>query len=229
MYYGTCFLCGKLGTLEEHHVFPASLRNKSELYGLKVGLCGESCHRTGRRSAHGSRETANALKSHMQTKWMIENHASVHEFRLEFYKNYLDPEVYVDERKYPMNIAALSGRLVADPELRYTSTSKPVATFTIAVDRPGTKDKTDFISCVAWDKKAEFVSKYFKKGQRIEASGVLTTRSYEDSDNKKRKVTEVRCDQIFFGESKKQDEPQYTGTTGSFHELDASEDEELPF
>ena len=55
---------------------------------------------------------------------------------------------------------------------------------------------------MAWEKKAEFVARYFKQGKRIEASGVLTTRTYE-KNGVKRKRTEVRCDQVFFGESKK--------------------------
>lgn len=94
MYYGTCFLCGKVGWLEEHHVFPAALRNKSEKHGLKVGLCGDSCHRNGKRAAHQCRETADALKQFMQTRWMIQHRASVEEFRREFGKNYLELDQY---------------------------------------------------------------------------------------------------------------------------------------
>lgn len=60
MRYGTCFLCGKTGWLEEHHVYPGPFRDKSEKYGLKVGLCGESCHRNGRYAAHQCRETSDA-------------------------------------------------------------------------------------------------------------------------------------------------------------------------
>lgn len=114
----------------------------------------------------------------------------------------LELDYYDDERSYPMNIIAISGRLTRDPELRTTPNGKPVVEFTVAVDRPGVKDQTDFIDCVAWEKKAEFVARYFKQGKRIEASGVLTTRTYE-KNGAKRKRTEVRCDQVFFGESKK--------------------------
>ena len=229
MYYGTCFLCGKMGWLEEHHVFPAALRNKSEKYGLKVGLCGDSCHRNGKRAAHQCRETADALKQFMQTRWMIQHRASVAEFRREFGKNYLELDQYEDERSYPMNLIGISGRLVKDPELRYTNTEKAVTSFCIACDRPGVKDKTDFIDCVAWDKKAEFVAKYFHKGQRIEVSGVLTTRTYE-KDGQKRKTAEVRCDQVFFGDSKKNDDVQSAAPyqSGEFAEIDV-EDGELPF
>lgn len=69
MRYGTCFLCGKTGWLEEHHVYPGSFRDKSEKYGLKVGLCGESCHRNGRYAAHQCRETSDALKQFWQIKY----------------------------------------------------------------------------------------------------------------------------------------------------------------
>lgn len=228
MYFGICFLCGKVGWLEEHHVFPAALRKKSERYGLKVGLCGDSCHRNGRDSAHQCRTTADALKQFWQVRYMMQHKASVVDFRAEFGKNYLELDYYDDERSYPMNIMAASGRLVRDPELRYTTTNRAVTTFTVAVDRPGTKDKTDFLDCVAWEKKAEFVCRNFRKGKRIEVSGVLTTRNYE-KNGEKRKATELRCDQVFFGDSKPSD-GQPMGTpegAGDFQELDS--DEEVPF
>lgn len=229
MYYGTCFLCGREGLLEEHHVFPAALRSKSEKYGLKVGLCGESCHRNGRYAAHACRETADAMKQFWQIKYMMRFRASVSDFRAEFGKNYLELDYYDDERSYPMNIIAISGRLTRDPELRYTKSNKAVVSFTVATDRPGVKDKTDFIDCIAWEKKAEFVSRYFHKGQRIEVSGILTTRNYEQ-DGAKRKATEIRCDQVFFGDSKKDDAGHPTGTPepGDFQEM-SGEDEDLPF
>ena len=128
-----------------------------------------------------------------------------------------------------MNIVAESGRLTRDPELRHTQSGKAVTVFTIAVDRPGVKDKTDFIDCVAWEKKAEFVSRNFRKGQRIEVSGILTTRQYE-KDGQKRKATEIRCDQVFFGDSKKIDScpPTEPPESSDFQEVDAG-DEELPF
>lgn len=227
MRYGTCFLCGKTGWLEEHHVYPGPFRDKSEKYGLKVGLCGESCHRNGRYAAHQCRETSDALKQFWQIKYMMAHKASVADFRAEFGKNYLELDYYDDERSYPMNIIAISGRLTRAPELRTTPNGKPVVEFTVAVDRPGVKDQTDFIDCVAWEKKAEFVARYFKQGKRIEASGVLTTRTYE-KNGVKRKRTEVRCDQVFFGESKKdseQAEPE--PTNDDFRPL--HDDDDIPF
>lgn len=204
MYYGTCFLCGKVGWLEEHHVFPSALRKKSERFGLKVGLCGDSCHRNGKYAAHQCCATADALKQFWQVKYMVQHKASVADFLAEFGKNYLELDYYDDERRYPMNIMAISGRLVKDPELRYTKSGKAVAAFTVAVDRPGVKGKTDFIDCVAWEKKAEFICQHFKKGKQIEASGILTTRSYV-KDGQMRSATEMRCDQVFFGDNKPED------------------------
>lgn len=229
MHYGVCFLCGKEGLLEDHHVFGGPLRAKSEKYGLKVGLCGESCHRNGRKAAHQCRETAEALKQFWQLRYMMEHNASVAEFRAEFGRNYLELEYYEDERSHQMNSLALSGRLTRDPELRYTESGKEVCSFTIAVQRPGTKDKTDFIDCVAWEKKALFVSKYFKKGKWIEVSGIITTRLYE-TDGRKRKDTEMRCDQVFFGDGKKEAEkeaPAAPKDDGGFQELE--DDGEMPF
>ena len=118
MRYGTCFLCGKTGWLEEHHVYPGPFRDKSEKYGLKVGLCGESCHRNGRYAAHQCRKTSDALKQFWQIKYMMVHKASVADFRAAFGKNYLELDYYDDERSYPMNIIAISGRLTRDPELR---------------------------------------------------------------------------------------------------------------
>ena len=141
MRYGTCFLCGKTGWLEEHHVYPGPFRDKSEKYGLKVGLCGESCHRNGRYAAHQCRETSDALKQFWQIKYMMAHKASVADFRAAFGKNYLELDYYDDERSYPMNIIAISGRLTRDPELRTTPNGKPVVEFTVAVDRPGVKDQ----------------------------------------------------------------------------------------
>lgn len=218
--------------MEEHHVFPSALRDKSEKYGLKVGLCGETCHRNGRYAAHQCRETAEDLKKHFQIKYMMKYRASVAEFRAEFWKSYLELDYYDDERSYPMNIIGLSGRLTRDPELRYTQSQKPVCRFRIAVPRPGTKDKTDFIDCIAWDKKAEFVSRYFRKGRRIEVSGILTSREYE-KDGERRSITEVRADQVFFGDSKKEEDnlappPATEPPSEQFGEI-AGDDDELPF
>ncbi len=89
MYYGKCWLCGRWGWLEEHHIFGGSNRKKSEKYNLKVGLCGDTCHRNGREAAHQSAATALHLHQYGQKKFMTEQGATVEEFRALFGKNYL--------------------------------------------------------------------------------------------------------------------------------------------
>ena len=76
-----------------------------------------------------------------------------------------------------MNINIISGRLTSNPELKNTSTGKAVVNFTVAVDRGDKNKTTDFIDCVAWDSKAEFIAKWFTKGSPIEIAGKTTTRT----------------------------------------------------
>lgn len=102
-----------------------------------------------------------------------------------------------------MNSINITGRVTNDIELKTTQQGTSVCSFTVAVDRPAVKDKTDFIDCVAWRQKAEFLSKYFAKGDGIEITGVLTTRNYEDKNGNKRKAVEVVCDQVSFPKGKK--------------------------
>lgn len=101
-----------------------------------------------------------------------------------------------------MNIAGITGNLTRDPELRRTGDGKAVASFCVAVKRPFSKDKTDFIDCVAWDKIAEFVSKYFSKGSGIAVDGFYTTRTWDDKDGNKRKSTELVASSVGFMDKK---------------------------
>lgn len=105
-----------------------------------------------------------------------------------------------------LNVIALMGRLVADPELRHTPNGIATCTFRIAVDRnfvrAGEERKTDFIDIVAWRQSAEFVCKYFHKGNMIAVNGSLQTRNYEDKNGNKRTAYEVVADNIHFAESK---------------------------
>lgn len=106
-----------------------------------------------------------------------------------------------------MNKVVLVGRLTRDPEVRYTQTNNTmVATFSLAVRRrfvrEGDTQTADFINCVAWSKTGEFVSKYFKKGQMMEVSGRIQTRSYDDANGQKRYVTEVIAEEVGFVGSK---------------------------
>lgn len=101
-----------------------------------------------------------------------------------------------------LNRIILIGRLVKDPELRYTPSGAAVANFTIAVDRPfttrqGTKE-TDFIDIVAWQKLAETVANNLSKGRLVAVDGRLQVRSYETQDGQRRRVSEVVAENVRF-------------------------------
>lgn len=104
------------------------------------------------------------------------------------------------------NKAILIGRLTADPELKQTSTGTYVLNFQIAVDRrfksQDGERKADFITIVCWRQQAEFVSKYFHKGDPIGIEGSIQTRNYEDRQGNKRTAVEVAADNVFFVGSK---------------------------
>lgn len=94
-----------------------------------------------------------------------------------------------------LNITTLIGRLTADPELRKTQTGKSVASFRIASN--GFKEgKADFINCVAWEKQAEFIDQYIRKGDRVAITGRIETDDYTDADGKKVYTTKVRVNSI---------------------------------
>lgn len=101
-----------------------------------------------------------------------------------------------------LNIITLQGRLAKDPELRRTQSGKAVTSFTLACGRDFGSKETDWVECVSWEKTAEFVNSYFKKGSAIILTGRLQTRTYEDKDGNKRKATEVVTERVYFGESK---------------------------
>ena len=104
-----------------------------------------------------------------------------------------------------LNSVCIMGRLVRDSEIRRTNTGKAVTSFTIACDKPGKDSGASFIECVAWEKTAEFISKYFSKGSAIIVEGRLESRQYETKDNQKRTVTEVVVSQAHFCEKKKEE------------------------
>ena len=125
-----------------------------------------------------------------------------------------------------MNKVILMGRLTKDPEIRYTQNNTPVCNFTLAVDRRFSKDKqADFISCQAWQKTAEFISKYFQKGSMIAVVGRIQTRTWEDNEGKKRYITEVIVDEAYFTGSKSKTETDKA--TDTWHP--DYEDDDLPF
>lgn len=105
-----------------------------------------------------------------------------------------------------MNRVVLVGRLTKDPDLRYTPNGVPVATFTLAVNRPFSNQagerEADFINCVVWRKPAENAANYLKKGSLAGVDGRIQTRSYEGNDGKRVYVTEVMADSVQFLEPK---------------------------
>lgn len=136
------------------------------------------------------------------------------------------------------NLVVLTGRLTADPELKTTPSGVSVTSFSIAVDRrykQGEERQTDFINIVAWRVAAEFVAKYFKKGNLIGIEGSIQTRNYTDKNGNKRTAFEVIANNVQFVESKKADtETQDSGAsftnadTADFAEL-GGVDDDLPF
>lgn len=128
-----------------------------------------------------------------------------------------------------MNNVSISGNLCADPELRATQGGKQVASFTVAINEG--KDKTEFINCVAWDKTAELISQYCKKGDRMACTGRLQTRSYETQDGQKKYITEVVVNSFDFPPKRDvshETSQSGTGTRPSAKPADEFEDE-IPF
>ena len=108
-----------------------------------------------------------------------------------------------------LNVVAIMGRLVADPELRTTTQGNGVCSFRIACDRSyvqqGQERQADFIDIVAWRQQADFVSKYFQKGSMIAIEGSLQTRNYQDKNGNNRTAVEVVANNISFAGAKRQD------------------------
>lgn len=142
------------------------------------------------------------------------------------------------------NTVILTGRLTADPELKTTQSGVSVTSFSIAVQRKyksGEEAETDFINIVAWRQSAEFVCKYFAKGNMIGIEGSIQTRRYTDRDGNSRTAFEVAADNVQFVEGRRSTEEKpadplqtvsdnlkrLSGGVGDFKELDG--DDDLPF
>ncbi len=140
------------------------------------------------------------------------------------------------------NKAILIGRLTADPELKQTQSGISVCGFRIAVDRRysgrDSERKADFINITSWRQQAEFVCRYFHKGDAIGIEGSIQTRNYEDKNGNKREAVEVVTDNVFFVGGKASGsgaparpapaEPAYSsGAASDFEEVDT--DNDLPF
>jgi len=125
-----------------------------------------------------------------------------------------------------LNQIVLIGRLVRDPELRYTPSGVPVAGFPLAVDRPFSnaqgQRETDFFDIVVWRKQAELVANHMQKGRLVGVQGRLQTRSYETPEGQRRKVYEIVADRVVFLDRKP------TGTDSMGEEVDVNQDD-LPF
>jgi single-strand DNA-binding protein len=106
-----------------------------------------------------------------------------------------------------LNKVILIGRFTRDPELRATPQGTSTCSFSLAVDRnyqsAGGERQADFINCVAWRQTAEFISKYFQKGNMVCVEGSIQTRSWKDNEGNNRYATEVVVDRSYFVESKK--------------------------
>lgn len=110
-----------------------------------------------------------------------------------------------------LNVVAITGRLVADPELRTTQQGTNVCTFRIACERSytpkGQQRQADFVDIVAWGKTAEFICKFFRKGSMIAIEGSLQTRHYQGKDGSNRTAVEVVANNISFAGAKAADKP----------------------
>lgn len=138
-----------------------------------------------------------------------------------------------------LNSVCLMGRLTADPELKSTQSGVSVCSFRIAVDRTytpkGQEKQTDFINIVTWRSTAEFVSRYFRKGQLVAVQGSIQTSQYTDRDGNKRTAFDVVADNVFFAEKKAESGETKQGAgydhspdiQGDFEEIIG--DESLPF
>lgn len=139
------------------------------------------------------------------------------------------------------NLVVLTGRLTADPELKTTPNGIPVTTFSIAVNRnyrAGEEQQTDFINIVAWRQRAEFITKYFKKGNLIGIEGSIQTRRYQDKNGNNRTAFEVVVNNAQFVESKRESSAAAPATQepASYSNADVSDfaeigdmDDDLPF
>ena len=137
-----------------------------------------------------------------------------------------------------MNKVIEMGRLTADPELKKTKSSGLyVCSFTLAVNRPGNREETDFLDCVAWRSTAELICKWLKKGSPVIVEGFLKTRTWEDKFGQKRKNTEIEVENVFFVPKAKTETNEHepaavehgnspTENATYFEEVD---DEDLPF
>lgn len=132
-----------------------------------------------------------------------------------------------------LNLVVIMGRLTSQPELKTTQNGVSVSPFTVAVNRQYGEQQTDFIPCVAWRNTAEFITKYFGKGQSIVIQGSLQQRDFEDKQGNKRTAYEVVVSTADFCGKKENPLKQEQNfenevDTSEFEEISLA-DEDLPF
>lgn len=135
-----------------------------------------------------------------------------------------------------INKVILLGRLVADPETRYTQSDIAMTRFKLAVNRQGKPQEgqptADFFQVTAWRHTAEFVQKYFTKGQQVLIEGYLRNNSYTDKDGNKRYSDDIHASQVFFADSKRDRQDQQTQRAPQAEQggmYDLGDDADLPF
>lgn len=130
-----------------------------------------------------------------------------------------------------LNKIIVMGRFTRDPELRRTPAGTAVASFSLAVERDfkgqNGERETDFIDVVAWRNVGEFVSKYFTKGRMAVVEGRLQVRDWTDTENRKRRTAEIVAENVYFGDSKREEQQDTYQELGEIAELD--DDGDLPF
>ncbi|WP_064616394.1 single-stranded DNA-binding protein [Streptobacillus moniliformis] len=127
-----------------------------------------------------------------------------------------------------MNYVSLLGRLTKDPEVQYTGTGKAYLRFSIAVQRDSNREEVDFINCVAWEKRAETIGQYFKKGERILVQGKIMTSTYE-KNGEKRFNTDVLVSRIGFIERKTDDNQKINEKSKEVVNAEIIEEDDFPF
>ena len=128
-----------------------------------------------------------------------------------------------------LNVVAIMGRLVRDPELRQTQSGKDVASFTIACDRNRKEAPADFVPVTAWDKTAQFVCRYFRKGSPIAVDGRLQSRQYQDKNGNNRTAIEIVANNVHFAGKNEQPKPgfQPAGSAPDVQVSDSGQDYEV--
>jgi single-strand DNA-binding protein len=126
-----------------------------------------------------------------------------------------------------MNVFCFAGNICKDIELRSTNTGKKVASFSVAINEG--KDKTEFVNVVAWEKTAELLEQYCKKGDRLSGTARVQTRSYDDGAGNKKYVTEFVLTQFDFPPKSGQSQHNIDKSNGYQAQSGFVEDDEIPF